>query len=75
MIEDSNLYLELAETISLHQLANANFNVLFPSTEDMPLYPFFIAWVFSVFGKSEIILVLLQIIIDSLTCVFVALLA
>jgi len=75
MIEDSKLYLQLAENISLDRSKGFDFNALFPSTEDMPLYPLFISGIFSLFGKSEIFLVLLQIIIDSITCILIALLA
>ena len=75
MIEDSKLYLKLAENILSNQSQSLDFNTLFPSTEDMPLYPLFISGVFSLFGKSEICLVLSQIIIDSMTCVLIALIA
>lgn len=66
--EDQSIYLALAA--SLAQNGWAAF-----SSERAPGYPIFLATVFSIFGKQYLPLVLVQALVDSVTCVVIGALA
>jgi 4-amino-4-deoxy-L-arabinose transferase-like glycosyltransferase len=66
--EDQLIYLSLAEAVS-----QGNWSALTP--ERTPGYPLFLAGVFFIFGKEYFPLLILQALIDGLTCVLIGLLA
>jgi 4-amino-4-deoxy-L-arabinose transferase-like glycosyltransferase len=67
-IEDQSLYVQLAQ-----QLTESGF--LGVGTERMPGYPLFIASIYSFFGENIWNIILVQILVDSASCVMIALTA
>ena len=66
--EDQSLYINLAK-----QFPNNGFLGLDP--ERMPGYPLFIAYIYGIFGEVVWNVILIQILLDSITCVMVATIA
>jgi len=66
--EDQALYIQLAQNFP-------NSGFLGVPTERVPGYPFFISVVYNLFGESIWNVVLVQVILDSISCVVVALMA
>jgi|GEM_PF-491916 len=74
--EDQEFYIYLGQTIAktgeFVQHTNGG-NI--PVTERVPGYPIFLSIIYSLFGENNMAVVLVQIIIDSLTCVVIGLLS
>jgi len=66
--EDQALYIQLAKNFS-------NSGFLGVTTERVPGYPFFISIIYSLFGESVWNIVFIQVVLDSISCVVVALTA
>ena len=73
-LEDQMMYIQLgkimAETGNFLQYAS---NGYVDVTERLPGYPAFLAVIYTLFGENNMIVVAVQIFIDSLTCVIIAL--
>ena len=74
---DSGKYLlRAANLLEYGKLVYLDFGVLIPDTGRMPVYPYFLAAIFSLVGKESLwVVVVIQAFIDSLTVFAVALLA
>ena len=76
VLEDQMMYIQLGKI-----LANTGYflqdtgNGFIPVTERLPGYPALLSLIYTVFGQENIAVVLVQIVIDSLTCVVIALIA
>jgi len=68
LTEDQSLYIQFAQDFS-----DSGFLGL--STERVPGYPFFISVIYDLFGKSIWNIVLIQILLDSISCVLIAIMA
>jgi len=68
LIEDQALYVQLAQ-----QLPNSDF--LGANTERVPGYPLFMASIYTLFGDGEWSVIIVQILLDSISCVMIALTA
>jgi len=66
--EDQAMYIQLAKNFS-------NSGFLGVTTERVPGYPFFISIIYSLFGESAWNIVFIQSILDSITCIVIALMA
>jgi len=68
---DSGMYLELAQgmlkTGTMVRMGSSER----PSVDRPPAYPFWLSLVFSVFGESLLLAAMIQIVFDSLSCVFI----
>ena len=65
--DDQNMYIELAQLVSEHGIS-----VL--GSDRVPGYPIFLSFIYSVFGLNHWMVVVVQAIIDSFSCVFIGLL-
>jgi len=76
MLEDQMVYIQLgkamAETGDFLQVTNNGYAAV---TDRLPGYPALLATVYSLFGENNMAVVVVQIIIDSLTCIVIALIA
>jgi len=76
MLEDQAMYIQfgktIAETGNFLQDTGSGYAVV---TGRLPGYPVFLSVVYTLFGESNIAVVVTQIFIDSLTCVIIALIA
>jgi len=68
---DSRMYLSLAEGIIRYGSFSYPTTPEIPDAERMPGYPLFLAGVLSLFGGSLLSVVVIQILIDSLSCVLI----
>jgi len=66
--EDQAMYIQLAKNFS-------NSGFLGMTTERVPGYPFFVSIIYSLFGESAWNIVFIQSILDSITCIIIALIA
>ena len=66
--EDQAMYIQLAKNFS-------NSGFLGMTTERVPGYPFFVSIIYSLFGESAWNIVFIQLILDSITCIVIALMA
>jgi len=66
--EDQALYIQLAQNFS-------NSGFLDVPTERVPGYPFFISVIYSLFGESTYSVILIQAVLDSVTCIVIALMS
>ena len=67
-LEDQTLYIQLAK-----QIPEVGF--LGVTSERVPGYPLFISSIYSLFGESVYNIILIQILLDSISCVMIALIA
>ncbi|MBN2124763.1 MAG: glycosyltransferase family 39 protein, partial [Deltaproteobacteria bacterium] len=68
---DSRMYIELAQGLNQHGTLAFPGNPGIPSADRMPGYSFFLAAVWEIFGEGPLPVVVIQILLDSLSCVFV----
>ena len=68
LIEDQAIYIQLAQ-----KFPDSGF--LGVPTERVPGYPFFIAGIYTLFGESVWNVIIIQILLDSISCVLIALMA
>ena len=68
MLEDQNMYIQLAQ-----QYPSTGFLGITP--ERVPGYPLLVATIYNLFGESNMAVVMVQIIIDSFTCIIIGLIA
>ena len=67
-LEDQMMYIKLAQINPSHWFLGG-------SVERMPGYPIFLSTIYNVFGENNVAVVVVQAIIDSLTCVVIGLIA
>jgi len=67
-LEDQMMYIQLAQHYPLTGFLGV-------TSERMPGYPFLVATIYNIFGESNMAVVMMQVLIDSLACVVIGLIA
>ena len=68
---DSRMYVSLAQGLQDYGTFSFVEKPDTPHVERMPGYPFFVASILSIFGENFLYVIIIQIIIDSLSCVLI----